>query len=265
MRNPISRWLRVAVCTLPVVLAAALVLPVSHGQDKVVPARAEVSPLDQPIAWMTEAKRNFTAVKDYQCWLVSQERVKGVLLEKNVIHFKMRSEPFSVAMYWKEPRKFEGQEVVFVAGKNNNKMRVKSTVIGNGGLLGWLSIDPNDPRVLQNSRHTILEAGLANMIDQNLKHWEQVRPLGQTKVTVGQYRYDNRDCIRLEITALQRAAASYCCRSVLYLEKESKIPIRMENYDWPRDGGTPGGDLLESFSYNSLQFNVGLKDAEFNK
>ena len=47
--------------------------------------------------------------------------------------------------------------------------------------------------------------------------------------------------------------------------KESKLPIRLENYDWPVQGGTEGGELLETFSYVNLRFNVGLKDADFVK
>jgi len=240
-------------------LGASMVQAQSGGQV----TRAEFSPLDQPIAWLSEAKRNFGVVKDYSCLLVSQERVKGVLLEQNTIEFKSRAEPFSISMRWLGPDKYKNQEVAFVAGKNNNKMRVKSNFLGSG-IIGFVTLDPNDPRVLQHSRHTILEAGLANMIEQNLQHWQVARNGNKTKVTVGESKYDKRDCIRVEVTALDRSAASYCCRSVIYLEKESKIPIRIENYDWPRDG-VPAGDLLEMFSYVGLRFNTGVRDEEFNK
>ena len=239
------------------------VIAQTQQPGQVVPARAELSPLDQPIAWLQEAKRNMGAVKDYKCTLVSQERVKGELLPQATIDFRMKTEPFSVSMRWLAPDKSRGQEVYYVEGKNQNKMRVKSPIFPN--VVGFVSVDVNDPRVLQNSRHTIREAGLGNMIDQNLKHWTTARPLGQTKVSVADYKYNNRDCIRLEVSALTPQASSYCCRSIIYLEKESKIPMRIENYDWPRQGGTPGGDLIESFSYVNLQFNVGLKDADFNK
>jgi uncharacterized protein DUF1571 len=260
----IASHIRKIIWLLPA-LGALLVQSFVVGQEpgKVVPARAELSPLDQPIAWLQEGKRNYSVVKDYTCWLVSQERVKGELLEKNVVKFKMRTKPFSVAMHWVEPKKSKDQEVYFVEGRNDNKMRVKSPIFPN--IIGFQSIDVNDPRVLQNSRHTILEAGIGHMIEQNLKHWEAARRVNQTKVTVGDFKYDNRECTRVELIAQSRAAGPYCCRTVIYLEKESKIPIRMENYDWPREGGTPGGDLLESFSYVGLQFNVGLKDADFAK
>ena len=52
---------------------------------------------------------------------------------------------------------------------------------------------------------------------------------------------------------------------MIYLEKESKLPIRLENYDWPRQGGPAGGELLEMFSYINIAWNTGLKDADFNK
>jgi hypothetical protein len=245
------------------IIALLALVPLARAQSGGQVTRAELSPLDQPIAWLTEAKRNFGVVKDYSCMLVSQERVKGQLLEQNVIDFKARREPFSVSMRWIGPEKSKGQEVAFIAGKNNNKMRVKSNFLG-ANVIGFVTLDPNDPRVLQHSRHTILEAGILNMIEQNLQHWQVARNGNKTKVTVGESEYDKRRCLRVEVTAVDRSAATYCCRSVIYLEKESKIPIRIENYDWPREG-VPGGDLLEVFSYVGLRFNVGVRDEEFNK
>jgi Protein of unknown function (DUF1571) len=244
------------------ILANVSILYAQSG-GPIAQAKAELSPLDQPIAWMTEAKRNFGVVKDYSCTLVSQERVKGVLQEQSYIEFKARTEPFSISMRWLGPEKLKGQEVAFVAGRHNNKMRVKSNFLGSN-IVGFVTIDTNDPRVLQHSRHTILEAGLGNMIDQNLKHWQIAKNVGKSRVTVGESKYDKRDCLRVEITALEPAAGSYCCRTVIYLEKESKIPIRIENYDWPREG-SPAGDMLEMFSYVGLRFNTGLRDEEFNK
>src|SRR5687768_4984827 len=60
----------------------------SQGKDGVVPAKAELSPLDQPLAWLRDAKQNYGLVKDYSCTLVSQERVKGTLQEEAYIELK---------------------------------------------------------------------------------------------------------------------------------------------------------------------------------
>jgi len=260
MNLQISRW--------PGFIAVAAIFigaPWAPGQDKVVPAaNLERSELDQPLALLQEAKRNYAVVKDYTCHLVSQERVRGKLEDKNIIDFRLKTEPFSVSMRWLAPKSAVGQEVVFVAGKNNNKMRVKSNKLGTK-IIGFISIDPNDPRVLEHSRHTIVEAGIGNMIEQNLRHWEIARKAGKTKVEMSEATYNGRKCICIEVTAKEQGPQNYCYRSVIYLEEKSKLPMRLENYDWPRQGGERGGDLIKSFSYIDLRFNVGLKDEEFNK
>ena len=67
------------------------------------------------------------------------------------------------------PAESKDQEVCFVLGRNNNKMRVRSHTLGKGKILGWMAIDVNDPRVLEHSRHNIYEAGLGNLIEQTIK------------------------------------------------------------------------------------------------
>jgi Protein of unknown function (DUF1571) len=252
--------------TFAAALFAAAALPSSApGQEKkVIPAAVKQTPLDEPIAWMEQAKHNFTAVKDYSCTLLSQESVGGKLQEQNVIQLKMMNAPFSIHMRWLLPKASEGQEVIYVHGKNNNKMRVKSNVLGQK-ILGFMSLDPQDKRVTEHSRHTILEAGIGNMIDQTLRQWYKDRDLGKTKVSIQAFVYNNRQVHKIELTRMEKDAAFYCHRTVIYLEKESKLPIRLENYDWPRQGGPAGGELLEMFSYINIAWNTGLKDADFNK
>ena len=41
--------------------------------------------------------------------------------------------------------------------------------------------------------------------------------------------------------------------------------VRAENYDWPRQGGSPAGELMEQVSFTNLRWNLGLTDKEFNK
>jgi hypothetical protein len=236
----------------------------AQGQGKVIPAAAKQSELDQPISWLLEAKRNYTAVKDYTCTLVSKENVGGKLQEQNVIQMKMKTEPFSIYMRWLAPESSQNQEVAFVLGKNNNKMRVKSNKLK--GVLGFMSIDVNDKRVMEHSRHTILEAGIGNMIEQHINQWQTDRAIGKTIVTPPvEHVYAGRKCYKIELTRPTKQAEFYCHRTVIYLEKESKMPIRLENYNWPVPGGPAGGELLEMFGYVNLQFNTGLKDADFVK
>jgi hypothetical protein len=225
-------------------------------------AAAPANPLDQPIAWLQEAKKNHSRIRDYTCTLGKQERIKGQLQPENVIAFKYRNLPFSVNMRWLAPQKNAKQEVSYVHGWNNGQMRVHAPGLL-GGVAGWKSIDPRDPRVMEHSRHTIYEAGIGNLINHTLRNWDMERRVNKTKVHVSEYDYNNRRCLRIETTRPERIQGFYCYRSVLYIDKETKLPVRTENYDWPRAGGPAGGDLLESFSFIDLRFNVGLTDADF--
>ena len=246
-------------------LLGAVVSPTALGQTqdkKVVPAAARQTDLDKPIEWMQEAKRNYAVVKDYTCTLVTQERVKGKLLDPSYVNLKMRTEPFSVYMKWIGEGKFKGQEVVFTVAKNNNKMRVKSPLLP-GNI--WMNVDVNDKRVMEHSNHTILEAGLGNMIEQHLAQWEVERKVGKTQVMpITEHAYAGRKCYKVEMIRNEKDSRFYCHRSVIYVEKESKLPIRLENYDWPRQVGA-APELMEMFGYVNLQFNQNLKAADFDR
>jgi hypothetical protein len=236
--------------------------PNPPGQPNSLGAAA-LPPLDQAIAWMHEAKRNYSAVKDYTCTLISRENIKGRLKEENVIQMKFRAAPFSVYMRWLGPAELQNQEVAYVAGQNKNQMRVHSKGILK--IAGFVSVDVNDPRVMEHSRHMINEAGMGHMIDQTIANWNNERKINRSEVRFAEYDYDKRRCIRIENVRPERIPGLYAYRSVIYLDKESKLPIRNESYDWPRPGGNPTGDLLESYSYVNLHFNVGLTDRDFAK
>jgi hypothetical protein len=234
----------------------------------VPPAGGQAAPtapsqLDEPLRLVVAAAQSYQQVRDYSCTLIKQERIKGVLPPENVILMKFRQQPFSVYMRWSAPKEFVGQEVCYVHGKNNNMMRVHSPV-GLGKLVGFVSISPRDPRALEHSKHTITEAGIGNLIGQIYQEWTRVRQRAKVVVRIAEYQYDRKPCSRVEVIYQEKGPQDYCCRVVVYFDKQNHLPVRMECYDWPRAGGPPDGDLLESFSYANLQLNVGINDAHFN-
>jgi hypothetical protein len=221
-------------------------------------------PAAQAYAWIKEAQRNYqTAIKDYTCTFVARENLKGRMNEDQFMQLKFRQAPFSVSMKWLGPNRLAGQEVVFVQGKNANKLRVQSK--GILGVAGFVAVDVDDPRVREQSRHTIYETGIGNLIDSTVKSWETDKKTGKAVTRVAEFDFDNRRCYRVETVRTERLPQLYCYRSVIFLEKNSKYPLRNENYAWPVQGGPPDGELLESFSYTNLQFNVGLTDRDFDK
>jgi hypothetical protein len=219
--------------------------------------------MDQPLQLVAQASQAFREVQDYTCLFIKRERIRGQLQPDNLIDMKVRNHPFSIYLRWLGPKPFEGQEACYVAGRHNGLMRVRST--GLRGLAGFVSIDQRDPRVMQNNRHTISEAGIGNLIDRLSQRWELERRLNKSRVQIAEFTYNQRPCIRVELIHPDRGGGQVTFyRTLVYFDKENHLPIRVENYDWPSPNGTPEGDLLESYSYVNLRMNVGLGDGDFN-
>ena len=225
-------------------------------------ANAVKSPLDQPLLWLQEARKNFAQVQDYTCTLIKRENLRSNP-EENIIQAKFRTQPYSVSMRWLTPRKFSGQEVCFCEGRNANKLRVHAKGIKK--LAGFVSVSMDDPRLAECSRHSIYDAGIGSLIEQSARQWEADRKLGSTEVNIAEYNFNNRRCLRVETIHTQRRPEFATYRNVVYLDKETKLPVRGEIYSWPVPGGSPDGELLDMVSYVDLRFNVGVGDSEFNK
>lgn len=219
--------------------------------------------LDGPLSHLYEARKAYAGVRDYTATLVKRESIAGNP-EDNIIQLKVRDQPFSVYMRWVAPKKFKGQEVAFVHGKNRNKLRVHAKGLFKG-MAGFVTVDLDDRRVQECSRHNIYEAGMGYLIEKTILHWEKERAAGKTAARIAEYEFNKRRCIRIETIQTERRPENYCYRSVLFLDQETRLPIRNENYAWPRPGGPAEGDLIEVFSYLDLQVNVGLTDRDFDR
>ena len=244
------------------VLGFVLCTAVGAVQQPAPPSGDTVAPLDEPLRLIAEARQVMREIGDYSCVLIKRERIGGQMMPENVIALKVRARPFSVYMRWQDPQEQDGQEACFVAGKNGNKMRVHP----NGGLalLGWVTLDQRDPRALKTTRHAIAEAGLSNLIERYAAAWGAERSLGQTQVQLAEYEYNKRCCTRVEVAHPARTLGQYeYFRTVIYFDRETKLPIRVECYDYPRRADDPG-ELIEVYSYINLRCNVGLGDETFN-
>jgi hypothetical protein len=224
------------------------------------PPAAE-SPFDEPLRLIAEARKAYQDVKDYRCTFIKRERLNGTLQPENIIAMQFRAKPFSVFLDWQAPREMVGQQACYVAGRNDGKMRVHTT--GVAGVLGFMTIDLNDSRVTDNSRHSITEAGFGNLIDRFAACWETARKQGKAEVKVGLYEYNKRRCLRIETTQPDgKTAPDGVWRSVLYLDKETHLPVRCECYGAPRNVAKEG-ELIEMYSFVNVQANVGLADDVF--
>jgi hypothetical protein len=269
--NPVRRGVQVALFLgLGVVLVAATASAQKPPATQTPPPRpqpqpqpAAGSPMDQPLQLLAQARQAYQGVRDYTCLFIKREQVNGQMQPENVMAMKVRIQPFSVYFRWHAPKTLAGQELAYVAGRNAGMMRIHPT--GVFGALGFLSLQLNDPRAMQTNRHTVADAGIGSLIEQLTQHWDVAKRTGQMQVRLGEYEYNHRRCLRVETQYRNRNVGQvYACRSVVYFDKENHLPIRIETYDWPKAGGPPQGELLESYSYVDLRLNPGLDDTAFN-
>jgi hypothetical protein len=220
------------------------------------------SSMEQAIALLNESRSQFQNVRDYECRSVSRERVNGVLLPESVMFMKARNRPFSVYLRCESPEADKGMEICYVAGQNEGKMHVHPA--GVQGVLGFWSIELNDPRVMNKSRHSIAEAGLDTLLESTARYWEMERRLNKTLVHITEEQLGGRPCVRIDTVHPERSAGSfYGYRCVLWLDKATHLPAGAETYDWPRCGGAEDGELLESYRFLDLRCNLGIADDSF--
>jgi hypothetical protein len=226
--------------------------------SQTIPAKSS----DRGSQLITEAKSSFARVKDYMGTLVKEERVNGRPQPEQYISFRIREQPFSVHLKWTSPKQFDGQEAVYVAGKNDNKMRAKGS--GLSGMVGFVSIDPTDPRAMKDNRHGITETGIGHLIERLSHGCELDRRFSpyQVETTIRDFMFQQKQCTGLETVHKVNNGQFYCYRTVVYFDKQTKLPIRFEAYDWPTKSA-PGGEKIECYSYIDLKFNIGLTDAAF--
>jgi hypothetical protein len=221
------------------------------------------NPMEEPVRLINEAAQAYAAVQDYTCLFVKREQIQGRLQPDHLITMNVRTRPFEIYLRWLGPANVAGQEVCYVPSKNAGEMRIHAT--GVRGAFGFVSIKIDDPRVTQSSRHPITEAGIGRLIERYQPRWAAERDLGKTQVRIGEYDYNRRRCIRVECTHPDMSSGQYYAyRTVIYFDKQTHLPIRVESYDAPRPGGPPTLDLLESYSYVDLKLNVGVNEAVFN-
>jgi len=218
------------------------------------PAKDGDSPREQALRLLGEARQAYQSVQDYRCTLAMREQVGGQLQSEQIMAMEFRGQPFSVHFRWQQPASKIGQEVFYVAGKNRGKMRVRPAG-GLGSLVRFLSVSPNSASVRENSRHTITEAGLGNMLEQFCRAWEQ-KTAEEVEVLLSDAIVDGKPCRRLEVRLVGSEESADWRRSVLFIEQEARLPLRVEYYD-------PQGELLEESTYLNLRINMGLADESF--
>ena len=234
-----------------------------------VEPKATPHPLDQALSLAYDGLENMKAnISDYTAILSRRERVNDKLTERSFVHLKVRNDrdtpqghqPFSVYMKFLKPRAAAGREVIWVQGRNGNKI-----IAHESGMLRFkrFELDPDGWLAMKNNRYPIYDAGLENLVVKLIEKAERDRAAGMCEV---EYRenasINKRPCTMIRVIHNERQHPYEFYKAEVFIDDELKIPVRYASYDWPQAGQAP--KLLEEYTYVNVKLNVGLTDKDFN-
>ncbi len=227
-------------------------------------------PLDTAITVAEEGLAHIQAnVSDYTALMVKRERVNGNLGDVEYIRIKVRNGreteqgpvPFSIYMSFLKPRAVKGREVIWVKGKNDNKLSAHET-----GMVGFKTfhLDPDGFLAMRGNRYPIYEAGIENLVIRLIEKATRDRSAGDCEVQyIEGAKINNRTCKMIQVVHNERRAPYEFHKAQVFIDDEMNIPVRYASYDWP---STPGGKpvLMEEYTYINVDLNVGLTDLDFD-
>jgi hypothetical protein len=234
-----------------------------HATIKRNPAEKSRHPLDDAFEFVQPSIQALQKVNDYSAVFTKTELVHGRLLTQKM-DMKFREKPFSVYFHGHSKRK-AGREVIFVAGRNDNRLIVHE--VGLKSIVGTMNLTTDDPKVMDTNRHPITDVGMANIINSALDIWKNEKktldPANIEVRIVPSVQVGEKDCEVVEIDHHRPQAGLTYKVGRVYVEKETRLPVQAELYGWPE---APGDEppLLEQYIYTNVKTNIGLVDADFD-
>ena len=230
---------------------------------KVVSATPTVNGAEALPKALAEAKTVYAKTRDYSGYMVRQERIGGKLQPEQTAEIRVRVAPFAIFTKTIAPKSLLGQELAFMTGKKDDKVRVRAAGVAGGS--GYVSVSMDDPKANVDSRHSLAETGIGAIVKRvemamNAERKAKTSP----QILVADYKFNNRPCTRYEVFCERPHQGRYAYRMVMYVDNVFKLPVRFEAYDATKTGDS-AGEMFECVSFVSLKLNGGLGDAVFER
>ena len=257
-------WLAVACAG---VMAGGIVTaqpPKTPDAPKSEPAKAPEAPkpsAESLSTMLSDARTALGKVRDYTCTFTRQEMRNGTLGAEQVAEMKVRSAPASVYVRFARPEAAAGMEVAYTGARKLQKVRYKPA---GAATKPFQTLDLDDPKFLADNRHPVTEWTMAAVIDRVATAAAREKTLNNpVEVYAGDFQFAGRNVTRYEVLTRRPHAFRYAHRMLVYVDKETKLPVRYEAYDQPK-GGASVGELMEAYSFSDVKLNVGLGENVFD-
>ena len=203
------------------------------------------------IETLSRSRDAYASVKDYTALFVKQERSEGKLDLPEEIFLKFEK-PFKIYMKWlNEPKK--GLEVHYERGKHDGKLAIHKPGFLTG-LAGVIFLEQDSPWVRKGSEsYNIEDAGIGTFLTD---FTEAVLAAEKTDVLTARESSSGIWDVTFNVPA--EDDTFFAKRCVVTFDEDSKLPIKMELFDWE-------GQITGIYDYKNLKLNVGSLDPEFKK
>jgi hypothetical protein len=206
------------------------------------PVQAEPSGLAAVEAIVHGARQRLESLQSYQVAINRQERVGDVLQEPEDVLLSIRRSPRAVRLQWNEgPHR--GREVIFSDKETSGMLQVN--MADSKIPIPRLTLPPDSPLALRNSRHPITEAGFDTVLG-NLTRTiteNKAGDLSHGRINYGgMAQTDARDRPCHKITRVTAAGETW----QIFIDPESNLPALVE-------ANAASGDLLERYYFRNIQ------------
>jgi hypothetical protein len=206
-----------------------------------------------------KSRQALAEVEDYNATFMKRELVRG-RMHSHVISVKVREKPFSIYMKFQKPH--AGREVLYVDGQNDGKLLAHDT--GLSALAGTFKLDPTSRDAMNENRYPITMVGLSTMVGKIIEQWESdVRVDGVEVKYYAQAKLKDTECQVIESSHTKANPGAKFFMTRLYIDKKTNLPIRVEQYGFPKRAGSKP-PLIEEYTYLNLRTNLNLTDRDFH-
>lgn len=246
------------------------------GSDAVAEGSSEKHPLDPVLDLAHASLKSIQAgVEDYRTRMVKRERIRGRLGDESIMQVKFRvahdqSDQMAEAkrghgrtqvyLRFESPSNIQGREVIWIEGRNDDKM-----IAHEAGLLNLIrtELDPNGPLAMMGNKYPITEIGLEKMVQKLIEIGQRERERDDCQVLIEEgHRVGDRVCRLIQVTHPKKQPDLEFHVAQIFFDVERMVPLRYASYQWPDGDGEP--PLEEEYTFLDLQLNVGLSDRDFD-
>ena len=223
------------------------------------------------ILLLEKGHAHLQACGNYTATVFTRERVRGVLLDPQVMMLKIRHEPLSVYLKWLVGDK--GRELLYVDGQYNGDMLVKVGGI-KGKLIPALKLAPTGDLALKEARHPLTEIGQLELARQLIEKRRQDLDSGRgfRCQMLSDREFDGRDCYGFVQSFASADESPEYRKCVLLIDKQQNLPVYLQNFTWPepeQSAESPEAldqaTLVEHYQYSDVQFEQRLADVDFDR